>query len=643
MPTESIRFGEFELDRAAFELRRSGRVVRLERIPLELLVFLAERRGQLVTREEIVEHIWGKDVFVDTDNGINTAVRKVRSALKEDSENPLFLKTVAGKGYRFDVGSAPGTIPVGASSYPSPEYVASAEGGAKAAPELRKSRKWLFVLAAGMALAAAAVVGIPRWRAAKAPAEHKVTLIVLPFVNLSGDPQQDYFADGITEEVITQLGGLDPEQLGVIARTSSMQYKGTTKDAGTIAREVGADYLLEGSIRRDGDRVRLTGQLIEAGDQMHVWAGDFDEKENKVLKLQSDLALAISSKIALKLSPQVAARLVEPGVVNAEAYQAYLAGLQAFGMRTKEATARSVVEYQRSIELDGEYAPPYAGLAMTYALASVFGAMSTQEGMPKAKKAALRAIALDDSLASGHTALAFVLAHYEFNWAEAEREFRRGIEVNANDANARFFFSNSFLSPMGRHEEAIAEMKRALELDPRSASMESFFGQTLVWAGRLEEAMAQYQKCAEMFPRFAINHERMAHLYAYQGRYEEAIAEDTRARILAGEGEETAMKRDQDFRKALAADGAKGYWRKLMESGKLPGNPPEAYVTRQHMAIMAAEMGERERAMTFLEQAYEERGMGMTELAMEPAFVPLRGEPRFQKLLEKTGLAGVNR
>ena len=641
MPTELIQFGEFELDRGGFELRRGGSVVRLERIPLELLLFLTERRGQLVTREEILEHIWGKDVFVDSDNSINTAVRKVRLALREDPENPRFLRTVPGKGYRFVAEPA---REAAAAGVPAPTTVITAGPPGEEATAPGKSRRRLVAAVVGVVLVAAGIAGVTRFfHTPSGPGQRRITLVVLPFVNLSGDPQQEYFTDGITEEVITQLGGLDPEQLGVIARTSSMQYKGTNKDVGAIAREVGADYLLEGSIRRDGDRVRLTGQLIQARDQMHVWAGDFDGKQSEVLKLQSDLALAISSKIALTLSPQAAARLVAPPVVNAEAYQAYLAGLQAFGMRTKEATLRSVAEYQRSIELDRDYAPPYAGLATMYALASVFGAMSSQEGMPKAKEAALRAIALDDSLASGHTALAFVLAHFEFNWVDAEREFRRGIELNANDADARFFFSNSFLSPMGRHEEAIAEMKRALELDPRSPSIQSFFGQTLVWAGKPDEAMTQYKKCAEMFPRFAINHERIAHLHAYMGRYEEAIAEDTRARILTGEDPETAMKRDADFRKKLAVDGAKGYWMKLMESAKLPGNPPEAYVTPQHMAIMAAAMGEREKALALLEQAYGVRGMGLTELAMEPAFVPLRGEARFQSLLQKTGLAGVNK
>ena len=599
MPSRLIRFEQFELDAGAFELRRAGRAVRLERIPLELLFFLAERRGQLVTREEILERIWGKDVFVDADNSINTAVRKVRSALKDDPDKPRFVCTVPGKGYRF----APEVLE---HRLPGADFSAPAAGG--------------------------------RVDSAVPLTAPKVKLVVLPFVNLSHDFQQEFFADGITEEIITRLGGLDPQRLGVIARTSSMQYKTAQKDAAQIARELGVDYLLEGSVRRDGERLRVTAQLIVASDQTHVWCGNFDRSQSDVLRLQSDLALAISNKIALKVSPPVRARLADAPPVNPEAYQAYLLALKLWDTRTKSAALRSVSEHQHAISLEPDYAPPYAALANVYSLASVVGTMTAHEGMPQAKQAALRAIALDDALATGHTVLAFVLAHYDYDWPHAEREFRRALELNPNDASAHFFFSNSYLSPMGRHDEAIEEMHRAIELDPFSPPVQSFFGQALLWARRYDEALAQYKKCADLFPGFAINHERMAHLYTYLDRFEEAISEDTKAKLLVGQSPEAAMQHAHTLRTALDTEGPGGYWKSLLEFSQLPDAPPESYKDAFHFAIIHTRLRQQEEALASLEKAYDERNLSLTELTMEPAFDPLHSDPRFQALARRLGL-----
>ncbi len=636
MPGEVLRLGEFELDARAFELRRSGRAVRLERIPLELLFFLAERRGELVSRDEILDRIWGKDVFVDADNSINTAVRKVRAALNDDSEKPKFLRTVPGKGYKLAIEQDALLAPV-----KTPPAKPTADANPTLATPGAAGQRGHWAIWAGLAVVLAAVmlVAVPRFlRPRNNSAPGKVKLVVLPFVNLSNDPQQEYFADGMTEEIITQLGGLDPQRLGVIARTSSMQYKAAHKDAAQIARELGVNYLLEGSVRREGGRVRVTAQLIQATDQMHVWAGDFDRDESDILKLQGDLALAISQKTALSLSSATRARLAEAVPLNPEAHQAYLSGLQAWSTRSKPGALRSITEYQRAISLEPSYAQPYAALANVLSLASVVGAMSAQEAMPKAKEAALRAIGLDDSLATGHTALGFIAAHYDFDWPKAEREFRRALELNPNDSAAHFFYSNSYLSPMGRHDEAIAEMKRAIELDPFSAPMQSFFGQTLLWARKYDEALAQYKKCAELFPGFAIDHERMAHLYTYMGRYDDAIAEDTQAKLLAGETPEAALREEQKIRKALASEGPRGYWKTLLEFSRLPEGPPESYKNAQHLAIIYTRLGQTENALTSLERAYDTRTIGLTELAIEPAFDPLHSEPRFQTLSQRLGL-----
>ena len=640
MPHETIRFEDFELDPRSFELRRAGHLVKLERIPLQLLFLLAENRERLVTREEILLAIWGKDVFVDADNSINTAVRKARQALKEDPENPRFLRTIPGKGYRFT--AVVSTQPEAAT----PIIDSSRQGAVSAVPKsspisriLTPKVRWTVLVA--LVLIVLATTGlILRSRLTKPPKglSKKEMLVVLPFVNLSADPHEDFFADGMTEEMITQLGTLDPQHLGVIARTSSMQYKDAKKGAGQIARELGVDYLLEGSVRRSGQRVRVTAQLIQASDQTHLWAADFDRDLSDVLKLQSALALAISTKIELTLSPSASARLADVPPLNGAAYEAYLHGLHDSELRTKPSFQRAISEFQQAITLDPNYAPAHAALARVYSLAPVVGAMTPMESMPMAREAALRAVTLDPSLAAGHSTLGFILAHFDFDWPAAEREYQRALDLNPNDAYAHLFYSNSYLSPLGRHAEAIAEMQKAIAADPFSAPMQSFLGRTYIWARQYDKALAEYRRSAEMFPGFAIDHERLAQLLAFLGKFEDAIDEDTKARLLVGEEEHSALQKEAALRHALATGGSQGYWKQLLDFTRLPVNPPEAYNSPFGTAILYAQLGEKSKAFDSLEKAYEQRSLSMTELAIEPSFDPIRSDPRFQTLLRRVGL-----
>ncbi len=634
MSEQLMRFEDFELDRGAFELRRKGRAVRLERIPLELLFVLAERRGLLVSREEILERVWGKDVFVDADNSINTAVRKIRQALGDNPEEPRFLQTVPGKGYRFAANiSVPEPALATSPATPQPKV--------ESASSPRKTLKpavWVAIGAAVLIGAAVALFFLKQDDRSKHNSS-RAMLVVLPFVNLSGDPEQEYFADGMTEEMVTQLGSLDPAHLGVIARTSSMQYKHTQKRASQIAQELGANYLLEGSVRREGTRVRVTAQLIRANDETHIWASDFDRELRDVLRLQSEVALAISSKIALSLEKPVRQRLAGAPTLNPEAYDAYLHGLFAMELRTKEGMERAIEEYEKATRLEPNYAAAYAELARVYSLASVPRALSVEDSMPKARDAALRAISLDDSLGEGHTMLGFIKAHYEFDWSGAEREYRRGLELSPNDPNTHLFYSNSYLSPLGRHEDAIAEMKKALAIDPFSGPVQSFLGRTYLWARRYDEALSQFNKCAQMFPQMAINHERLAHLYTYSGKFDDAIGEETKARLLSGEDLEKTLKKEEALRKALKEGGQQGYWRTVLEFSKSAENPPEAYQGTYGAAIVYVRMGEKQRAIDALEKAFDERALAMTEIGVEPALDLLVGEPRFQKLLQRVGLA----
>lgn len=634
MPEELIRFEDFELSRGAFELRRKGRAVRLERIPLELLFLLVERRGLLVGREEILERVWGKDVFVDTDNSINTAVRKIRQALGDDPENPRFVQTVPGKGYRFAAKIITEESTLGAVPATPEQKVESPGPGGK--PRARKRALWLGFAALLLAAAGAALLLL---RHTGEPASRRAVLVVLPFVNLSGDAQQDYFADGMTEEMITQLGSLDPEHLGVIARTSSMQYKQTKKRASQIARELGVNYLLEGSVRREGNHVRVTAQLIRANDETHLWAADFDRELRDVLRVQSEVALAISSKVELHLGEETRRRLNAAPAVSPEAHEAYLQGLHASEFRTKPGMEQAIAAFQKAVQLDPNYAVAYAALARVYSLAAVPGALSAEESIPRAREAAMRAVSLDDSLAEGHAVLGFIKAHFEFDWAGAEREYRRALELNPNDASAHLFYSNSYLSPLGRHEEAIAEMKKAIELDPFSAPMQSFLGRTYLWARRYEDALNQFKKCADMFPGFAINYERLAHLYTYTGRFEEAIATETKARLLSGEDPKGVLQKEESLRKALEDGGSKGYWKKVLELSQSGENPPEAYRGAYGTAILFVRLGDKQSALEALEKAFDERELAMTEIGVEPALDPLRGDAKFQDLLRRVGLA----
>ena len=645
MLQETIHFEGFELDPGAFELRRDGQLIKLERIPLQLLLLLAENRQRLVTREEILRAIWGENVFVDADNSINTAVRKARQALKDDPENPRFLRTVPGKGYRFtaEVKSVNSTV--------SPEGLASVEQLPQESPTPANDdpdvpsplrNKWAILTLIGVLIVVGAVLILrPRPNPPPQPSTRKAMLAVLPFVNLSGNPGEEYLADGMTEELITQLGGLDPNRLGVIARTSSMQYKGASKSAAQVAHELGVDYVLEGSVRWNDQRVRVTAQLIQASDQTHLWAADFDRDPGDVLRLQSDLALAISNKIELTLSPPVRARLADAPPVNAAAHDAYLLGLHELDLRTKSGVERSIAEFQNAIALDPQYASAHAALARAYSLAPVVRAMAPIEAMPKARDAALRAIELDPGLASGHSTLGFVKAHYEFDWPGAEREYLRALALNPNDAYAHFFYSNSYLSPLGRHAQAIEEMRKAVAIDPFSAPVQAFLGRTYIWARQYDQALEQFQKVAEMFPGFAIDHERLAQLHAFMGRFDQAIAEDTKARLLSGENEKSALAKEAILRHAWTTQGAPGYWKTLVELSQTAENPPEAYNSPFGTAILYAQLGDKARALNALEQAYEQRSLAMTEINIEPAFDPIRGEPRFKALLQRVRLQGA--
>ena len=642
MTTDLLRFGEFELNRSAYQLRRAGDIVRLERLPMELLLLLVERRGQLVTRNEILERLWGANVVRDVDHSINTAIRKIRLVLRDDPENPRLLHTVPGKGYRFAAeervadtmngGHSPLIVPspVAANFVPrDPEIVA---------PPVVIRRRWQVVLATAASVLIALFLGWRYLARDNAPNDNKVMLVVLPFANLSGDPSQEYFADGMTEELIAQLGGLDPDHLGVIARTSAMQYKGTHKNVAQIGRELGVRFLVESSVRRSGGRLRITAQLIATDDQAHLWAGTFDRDVSDVLRLQSDLSLAIANKIKLALPQHSAARLARAPSVNPQAYEAYLEGLQAWNLRTKAGFERAISEFNRAILLEPNNALAYAALARTYSLAPVVGLGATTESMYQARELASRALILDDSVASAHSTLGFVYSHYDYNWTAAEREFLRAIALNPSDAYAHLFFSNSYLSPRGRHDQAIAEMNTAIKLDPLSAPIDSFLGRTYISARRYKDAITHLQHSVEHFPSFGLNHQRLADAYRYVGRFDAAIAEETLAAQAAGWDAHETVHHEDVLRAALAARGPRGYWEATEKFALGDFHPPESLGGFYGRAMILTELGETDMALELLERGLQEHSFSMMEMGVEPAFDALRANSRFQVLMRHMGL-----
>jgi TolB-like protein/DNA-binding winged helix-turn-helix (wHTH) protein/Tfp pilus assembly protein PilF len=590
MPADLVKFGDgLELDRSSYELRRAGRALKLERIPLDILFLLVERSGQLVSREEIIAKIWGKDVFLDTDSSINGAIRKLRNALKDDPENPIFVQTVTGKGYRFNAALLEAKIPAQEgviASLESSKTVAPQESVVSAARRERRDalKSWPWVASLGASLVMVLAIGLywvrlgPRSQSAS---EHRVMLAVLPFANLSNDPKQEYFSDGLTEETITDLGELNPERLGVIARTSAASYKHTTKTIAQIGRELGVDYILEGSVRREDGVARISAQLIRVKDQVHLWAHNYDRETGGLLALQNELGRAIAQQVQVKLAPPHAGRSTNKYAPNPEAYELYLKGRFYVKQRTFPEVDKSTEYFQRSIEKDPSFALAYAGLADSHLANAI---RSPQTFYPKAKAAASRALELDDDLAEAHAALGAEKADFEYDWPGAEQEFKRAIQLNPNYAEAHFRYAYSYLTPLGKSEQAIAEMKKALELDPFSRIYNTVLGITYFYARKYDQAEEQFKKAIELNPDFFVTYYHFAWLYSQTGEYLNAISELTKGRLRSGDDRvKIAASEDIALRKTFGADGARGFWQQILrEEEKIDPEigefaPPQVY------------------------------------------------------------------
>ena len=492
MPAACYKSGEFELDAARFELRRNGRVLKLERIPMELLILLSEKDGLVVTRQEIIERLWGKDVFVDTEHGINTAIRKIRAALHEDADRPRLVQTVQGKGYRFVITPQNGNAAASSTEVKTPvaAEIASAEAiPPKLAAKTHSGWRPIAITMVALFLIAGLVFGLNvGGLRSRLFAKHQTSSIhsiaVIPLANLSGDPAQDYFADGMTDELITMLAR--NTSLRVISRTSAMQYKGVKRPVRDIARELSVDGILEGSVERSGNRVHMTVQLIYAPSDTHIWAQSYDRDSNEVFSLPTELSQTIAKEVKIAVSPAKLQRYVSP-----EAHDAYLQGLYPwYGV----APTRSQVYFEKAIQLQPDYAMAWSGLANAYVAHAVIGDSPPQEVMGKAEAAVRKALELDDSLARAHNSQAGLYLFSSWDWGRAESESLRAIQLNPNYSEGRHLHS-LILAVMNRDDEALQEQKVATAIDPFAEP--SALGQAYIHLRQYDAAIHDLQSRAE--------------------------------------------------------------------------------------------------------------------------------------------------
>ena len=631
---DSFRFGDdFELNVGAGRLRRSGHVLKLERIPMEVLLFLVQQRGELVSREQIVEKIWGKDIYLDTDNSINGAIRKVRQALKDDPEQPRFIQTITGKGYRFiapviDRETEP------ESAVAAPQSTALREDSVAGLGH----RRWPMLLVTSILgtiiILIAAMGAYLRWAESQAGPllSHGRTMVaVLPFENLTGDAGQEYFSDGMTEEMIAELGSLDPDHMGVIARTSVMHYKHSQEQLPQIARELGVEYVLEGSVRRDADNVRITAQLIQMKDQTHLWVRQYDREPKDLLVLQSEIAREISDEIQTAIPHRTPITPVVQPTLSPQAYEAYnlyLKGQYFWNKRTVEGFREAIGYFQQATAKDPSYARAYAGLADSYVLIGAYSGAPPAEFALQARAAALRALELDDSLPEAHAALALIVQNYDYNWQTSEKEFKRAIELNPNYATAHHWYAEH-LTWRGQFDEALRENELARQLDPLSLIIAADNGATLYYSRQYDRAIAQFTAVRELDPEFS-RARMISDAYVQKGMFTEALADTQKQYPGATSWHWSALA--YIYGRAGRQVEAERTLRKLLNLNQRQPMDPVV------IASAYVGMGDSDRAIAWLEKAYAQHSGGLVLLKVDPAYDPLRGDPRFQDLLRRVGL-----
>ncbi|PYV68711.1 MAG: hypothetical protein DMG97_24000 [Acidobacteria bacterium] len=578
MATERVRFGKFVLDLSRYELTCSGQAIHLERIPMDLLILLVRGKGRLIGRDEIIAQLWGTGLHFDTDNSINTAIRKIRQALGDDSGKPQYIETVLGKGYRFKGSTA----------------LASSRGQ---------------------------------------PEQSRIMLAVLPFENLSGDPTQEYLSDGLTEETIMRLGQMSPHALGVIARTSSMAYKQTSKSVVQIGQELGVDYVVEGSVRREGDRVRITAQLIRVRDQIHLWAENYDRRLPGLLDIHGEIGTAVAAQVKLKLMAKEEQQLTRNPARDPEAYDSYLRGLYHLARYNLADAQKAVGYFQSATERDPANALAHSALADALMVFPISGDASSRKVFRAVKQAIALALKSDPNSPEAHTSDAQAKFWFDWDFKGVEATARRAISLNGNYSLAYLFLAH-VLSNTGRHDEALAIMQQALVLDPLSLILGAIYGQFLYHAGRNSESIEQFKMTLGMELRFWVGQICAAKVYEKVGMYSEALAACDRAWEFSGGNTEALSL--AGYVHAVSGNKAKAEttFHRMLELKR------ERYVPPYNIALVFAGLRETAAALQWLEQAFADRDVHMPFL-LDHKWDGIRPTPQFQNLLSRVGFPSL--
>lgn len=605
-----VCFRTFELDLVSGELYKDGEKVPLPPRAVEVLRCLVERPGEVVTREDLRARLWAADTFVEFDDSLNHAVKKLRQGLGDSAENPDFIETLPRKGYRF---------------------IAPTSAGGATAPAPKPGRRLpvpLLVSALGllalMVVPLAYDVGGLRGRLLGHETEPAIrSLAVLPLSNLTGDPQQDYFADGMTDALITDLAKI--RGVKVISRTSVMQFKDVRKPLPEIAQALGVEGILEGSVQRAGGRVRITAQLIRADTDTHLWAESYERDTRDVLTLQAEVAQAVAREINVALTPEESNGLARARAVNPEAYEAYLKGQSHWYWLSREHLDTALEYFQRALQKDPNYALAYVGVANVWMVRGDSGWMAPSEAMPKAKAAIAKALALDDTLSEAHIVNANIVGPYDHDWPAAEREFRRGIELNPNSADGHFMYAD-YLIAMKRTDEWNREIHKTLELDPFNPFFQCFYGWHLVYLQRYDEAIAQFRKVLATEPDFSSAHMGLWGAVYKKGLNEEALAEARKFFSVLHDGE---------VEEALTRGYSDGGYVGAMRRGAdvLAARSLQSHVPAVRIARLYAHAGDKDAALRWLQKACDERETPLLHLGVAWDWDFLRADTRFQDLL----------
>jgi TolB-like protein/DNA-binding winged helix-turn-helix (wHTH) protein/Tfp pilus assembly protein PilF len=612
------RFGEFEVDLRQASVRLSGTPVAIQEKPLQLLLALLEKPGQLVSRDELCSRLWPGDSFGAFEDGLNTAVRKLRLALGDSVEASQFIETVPKRGYRF---IAPIKF---VSEADSPAVDLPATGNSASATR-KRHRTIAIALSTGLVVATAVFLMTYASRHRRSDAEF-TSIAVLPLDQLSGDPSQEYFADGMTDALITDLAQIT--SLRVISRSSAMHFKGTHLTVRQIADQLGVDAVVEGSVTRSGDHVRITAQLIDARQDRHLWAESYNGEMSDILTLQNTVAQSIAREVNAKLAP---ARKDKPSrPIRPAAYEAYLKGWHFWNKYTGEDWQKAIHYFQESIDADPQFAPAYVGLSDSYSMLNAYSLMPATEAMPKAKAAAEKALELDNALGEAHIALANAQFAYDWDWNGAEREFQKGLQLSPNYALG-YHWHSFLLQVLGHQKEGIAEQERAASLDPLSLIVNTNLCRAYLFAKQLDTAIRQCRKTLELDPNFWVASRWLTEALYQKGAYREYLEESERALRASGDSELAV-----EYHRAFSAGGIEGLMRWKAQQYLKDAQTEFRPDTKQAAAYIA--LGDKENALRYLERGYEHHEFAMLFLALWEDYAPLRSDPRYISIRRKMNL-----